>query len=224
MLPRNTVTFLHGSRVPWAGGEGIRQGWGLLKLITTLRASEQHCDVHPPTAASSELPPRYWGVTICSTLSPRYWRMALPSSPEPWLSVSCSQTGQSHCMLLKKRLKTISKCCIFERKLFFNNKGPLRAQIAKSSPGEQSPAVTPKSFNTSKIFQHSYYCFQEHIHNTIQMPLLKTFHNKTKLTLGDNTKKIKLAFLIIFFLRGMVLTSFTLSRRNKTVTLQRECL
>lgn len=169
----------------------------------------------------------------------------MPSSPEPRLSASrCPHvTGGWLChvvlspdylfhthrlvshiaMLLKKRLKTISKGCIFEKKVvLFNNKGPLRDQITKSSPGEQSPAMTPKSFNTGKNFQHSY-CFQEHIHNTIQISLL-TFHNKTKLTLGDNTKRIKLAFLIIFFLRGTVLTSFTLSKRNKTVTLQRKCL
>lgn len=84
---------------------------------------------------------------------------------------------------------------MFEKKLLFNNQGPLREQITKNSPGEQSPAMTPKSFNTGEIFQHSYYCFQEHIPNTIQMPLLKTFHNKTKLTLGDNTKKKKLNWL-----------------------------
>lgn len=80
MFPRNTVTFLHGSRVPWAVGGGIRQGWGLLKLITTLRAS----------AASSERPPRYRGVTVPSSAEPYLLHTVpmlleegFPSSPDP---------------------------------------------------------------------------------------------------------------------------------------------
>lgn len=68
-----------------------------------------------PTVPRCDFAIECWALTICFTLSPRYWKMALPSSSEPY-----AHRLDSHiAMLLKKRLKTISKCCIFEKKVAF---------------------------------------------------------------------------------------------------------
>lgn len=206
-LPRKADTFLHRSRRPVGRWKGNKAGLGTAEPAVNHQTQTIWMALRLPSSDSSILgaPHVTGGWLCCLVLSPDYLLHAVPHIPaawlchhcaEPWLSASCcphnwgSQFGQSQCNITKERAENYIEVFLYlKKKVVLNNKGPLREQNPKSTPGERSSVMTPKSFNTCKISQHSHYCFQEHIHNTIQMLPLKTFHNKRKLTLGSNTKK-----------------------------------